>query len=251
MEQVVIKVEGLTKQFHKDVVVNHIDFQIKKGKIYGLVGPNGAGKSTVMKMLGGLIFPTEGEIFFYGESSGQALNAGRRKMSFLIEEPKLNPEWSGRDNLKREQILRDVKDDAFVNELLKLVDLDGVSDKKKVKNYSLGMKQRLGIVMAMLSKPEVLILDEPVNGLDPRGVYEIRVLLQYINREFGTTIILSSHILSELEFLCTDLIFLLKGSVVNTVAMSDMEESLENYYLKYVDCREDKKLEIISAFAGK
>lgn len=249
MEQAVIKVEGLTKQYGKDVVVDHVDFRIEKGKIYGLVGPNGAGKSTVMKMLGGLTFPTDGEIYFYGEASQQALNSGRARMSFMIEEPKLNPDWSGRDNLKREQILRGVTDDAYVDELLRLVDLDQVSSKKKVKSYSLGMKQRLGIVMALLSKPDVLILDEPVNGLDPRGVYEIRMLLQYINKEFGTTIILSSHILSELEYLCTDLIFLLQGKVIKTVAMTEMEDSLENFYLNHVDCREEKKMEVLSTFA--
>lgn len=251
MEEIVIKAEGLTKKYGRDVVVDHIDFQVEKGKIYGLVGPNGAGKSTVMKMLGGLVFPTDGEIFFEGKSTQQALNVGRAKMSFMIEEPKLNPEWTARDNIKREQVLRGLKDDGYINELLKLVDLDGVSNKKKVKSYSLGMKQRLGIVIALLSKPEVLILDEPVNGVDPRGVYEIRTLLQYMNKEFGTTIILSSHILSELEYLCTDFIFLLKGKVIKTVAMTELDESLESFYLNYVDCREEKKIEVLSEYVKR
>lgn len=237
METAVIRVEGLTKEYGKEVVVDHIDFEIEKGKIYGLVGPNGAGKSTIMKMISGLIFPTEGEIFLYGESGEKALDAGRAKMSFMIEEPKLNPDWNWKDNLKREQILRGVTDDIYVNELMRFVDLAEVSKKKKVKYYSLGMKQRLGIVMALLSKPDVLFLDEPVNGLDPRGVVEIRELLVHLNKTFGTTIIISSHILSELEHLCTDLIFLLKGKVVKMITMSDLEEDLESFYLREVDAR--------------
>lgn len=234
---IVIQVEELTKEYRREIVVDHINFSIEKGKIYGLVGPNGAGKSTTMKMLAGLVYPTSGKITMYGKTGENGLDEARQKMSFMIENPKLNPYWNWKDNLERECVLRGIQNKEYIEELMKLVDLEKVSKRKRIKNYSMGMRQRLGIVMALLSKPEVLFLDEPVNGLDPRGVVEIRELLLKLNQEMGTTIVISSHILSELEHLCTDLIFLLNGRMVQSIEVSRLSGSLEEYYLNEVDCR--------------
>ena len=202
MSDIIIKTTELTKQYMKNTVVKSADISIRKGMICGLVGPNGAGKTTIMKMLGGLVLPTEGEIELFGEKSEKGLAHSRSRMSFMIETPYAKQNMTARQNL----------------------------EKLRLKNFSLGMKQRLGIAGAMLTKPELMVLDEPVNGLDPEGIVEIRELLLKLNREEHMTIVISSHILSELSLLCTDYVFIRKGEIVETISAEELNHKCHEFY---------------------
>lgn len=212
MPKAIIEVNQLTKQFKSKTVVQKVDFKIFRGEIFGLIGQNGAGKSTLLKMIGGLIYPTSGEIhFFGGEEEGNQSHFER--MGLLIETAGLYPNYSAYENLKLIAIsygLRDQKE--HINKLLKLVGLDE-SNKTKVKNYSMGMKQRLGIAVALMGNPDVLILDEPINGLDPQGIVEIRKLILDLNKK-GLTIIITSHILEELSKVATKYAILHEGEII-------------------------------------
>ncbi len=212
MPKTIIEVNQLTKQFKSKTVVQKVDFKIFRGEIFGLIGQNGAGKSTLLKMIGGLIYPTSGEIhFFGGEEEGNQSHFER--MGLLIETAGLYPNYSAYENLKLIAIsygLRDQKE--HINKLLKLVGLDE-SNKTKVKNYSMGMKQRLGIAVALMGNPDVLILDEPINGLDPQGIVEIRKLILDLNKK-GLTIIITSHILEELSKVATKYAILHEGEII-------------------------------------
>ncbi len=235
IEQKVIAVEHLTKEYRHGKAVDDVSFEIVKGGIYGLVGPNGAGKTTIMRMIGGLVRPTEGEIYIYGNNGIETMEEGRKQMGFMIEAPYLRKNATAYQNLEKIRIMRQLPDKSVIDEVLKLVGLSDVPKNKKVGKYSLGMKQRLGIACALLSKPSVLILDEPINGLDPEGIIEIRELLLKLNRECGATILISSHILSELAQTCTDYLFINQGKIVKQVTSKMIEEesisNLEEYYL--------------------
>ena len=208
MSEILIDVKELEKQYIKQKAVNNATFQITKGMICGLIGPNGAGKTTIMKMLGGLAIPTGGSISIFGETSEVGLAKARTRMSFMIETPYAKEKMTARENLEIQRIQKGVPNKKRIDEVLEIVNLTDTG-KKPVKNFSLGMRQRLGIANALLTKPEIMVLDEPVNGLDPEGIVEIRELLLRLNREEHITIIISSHILSELSLLCTDYIFII------------------------------------------
>lgn len=225
----IMTVKGLTKQYMKKVVVDNVSFKIREGMICGLVGPNGAGKTTIMKMIGGLVIPTDGELEIYGEKSEAGLAHSRSRISFMIETPYAKKEMTARENLEKLRLQKGIPDKGRIDEVLKLVGLEDTG-KKPVKNFSLGMKQRLGIAGAMMSKPEVMVLDEPVNGLDPEGIVEIRELLLKLNREEHVTILISSHILSELSMLCTDYLFIRNGRLVETISDSELKKRCHEYY---------------------
>lgn len=222
-EQIIVDVEHLDKQYKKQKVVRDAGFQVKQGSICGLIGPNGAGKTTIMKMLGGLVVPTAGTISLYGAGTEEELARARSRMSFMIETPYLKMNLTAKQNLEKQRLQKGVPDKARIDEVLELVGLDGVGN-KRVKEYSLGMRQRLGIANAMLAKPELMILDEPVNGLDPEGIVEIRELLVRLNKEQNITIMISSHILSELSQMCSDYIFIQKGQIIKDIT----DEALKN-----------------------
>lgn len=222
-EQIIVDVEHLDKQYKKQKVVRDAGFQVKQGSICGLIGPNGAGKTTIMKMLGGLVVPTAGTISLYGAGTEEELARARSRMSFMIETPYLKMNLTAKQNLEKQRLQKGVPDKARIDEVLELVGLDGVGN-KRVKEYSLGMRQRLGIANAMLAKPELMILDEPVNGLDPEGIVEIRELLVRLNKEQNITIMISSHILSELSQMCSDYIFIQKGQIIRDIT----DEALKN-----------------------
>lgn len=222
-EQIIVDVEHLDKQYKKQKVVRDAGFQVKQGSICGLIGPNGAGKTTIMKMLGGLVVPTAGTISLYGAGTEEELARARSRMSFMIETPYLKMNLTAKQNLEKQRLQKGVPDKARIDEVLELVGLDGVGN-KRVKEYSLGMRQRLGIANAMLAKPELMILDEPVNGLDPEGIVEIRELLVKLNKEQNITIMISSHILSELSQMCSDYIFIQKGQIIRDIT----DEALKN-----------------------
>lgn len=214
----IIKVDGVTKDYGKAHVLDGMSFTVPKGSIFGLVGRNGAGKTTVMRIISGLQKPTAGKVE-YGFDHKKLGNVGA-----LVELPSIYSNASARENLIYQYINLGLKADDSIDRLLEFVGLADTG-KKKAGKFSLGMRQRLGIAMAMAGNPEVLILDEPINGLDPQGIIMIRDLLVRLNKEKGITIIISSHILSELSKLATDFAFVEKGKVVREVRAESVEDA--------------------------
>ena len=198
MEEFVLQTRGLTKRFGRKTVVNNLNLNIKKGDIYGFIGPNGAGKTTVMKVILGLLFANSGEVSLFGEPQNIR---NLKRVGSLIEAPGLYGNCTAYENMKRFSILGGGTDKE-IHELLELVGLKEATY-KKAKTFSLGMKQRLGIAIALLGNPEFLILDEPVNGLDPMGMKDVRDIILRINKEKGVTFFISSHLLGELEKIST------------------------------------------------
>lgn len=230
----VIEVKNLSKQYNKQLAVNDVSFSIKRGSIVGLVGPNGAGKTTIMKMLGGLIFPTEGEIEIFGAKDEDGLCKARERMCFMIETPYAKQDMSASDNMEKLRLQKGIPGKERCEEALRIVGLE-TAGKKPVKNFSLGMRQRLGLGMALLSHPEIMVLDEPVNGLDPQGIVEIRNLLLKLNREEHITILISSHLLSELGIICTDYLFINKGTLLKSISADELETECRQYLHVHTD----------------
>ena len=231
MAENIVEVQDLTKQYGKQLALDHVSFTIKKGSIVGLIGPNGAGKTTIMKTMGGLIFPTSGRLKMYGATDEKGLNLARTKMSFMIETPYEKEKMTARENLEKQRLQKGIPDKGRIDEVLKIVNLEHTG-KKIVKNFSLGMRQRLGLANALLGKPELMVLDEPINGLDPEGIVEIRELLLKLNREENITIVISSHILSELALMCTDYIFIHHGVILRELTSEELKyECSESYHI--------------------
>ncbi|HEP3872224.1 TPA: lantibiotic protection ABC transporter ATP-binding protein [Streptococcus pyogenes] len=203
-----LKIQNLKKSYGKRTILNNVNMNIPKGKVYALIGPNGAGKSTIMKILTGLVSKTSGSIIFEGrEWSRRDL----RKIGSIIEEPPLYKNLSAYDNMKVVTTMLGVSESAILP-LLNKVGLGNI-DKKPVKQFSLGMKQRLGIAISLINSPKLLILDEPTNGLDPIGIQELREIIESFKSE-GMTIMISSHILSEVEHLADFIGFIYEGKIV-------------------------------------
>lgn len=222
-----IQLKNVTKRYRGVPVLQNCNLNFEKGKIYGLVGKNGAGKTTMMRMVAGLSIPSEGKIEKASEYIGM-----------LIEAPALNGSMTAKENLRFYRILCEPERIAFSDEeLLKLVGLDNV-EKKRVKDFSLGMRQRLGIAVALLGSPDFLMLDEPVNGLDPIGVIEIRNLVKSLNQKYAMTILISSHNLAELYQTATDYIIIDNGIVKKEIAQEQLEQenngNLEEYFLSVI-----------------
>ena len=230
----VLKVNALTKSYKEHQVLRGVDMEIPRGSVYGLVGRNGAGKTTLIRLICGLQKQDGGSYELFNEKeNSQAVVALRRKTGAVVEAPSLYQELTAEENLKSQYKVLGRKDLETIPELLKLVDLEHTG-KKKVKNFSLGMKQRLGIAIALAGESEFLILDEPTNGLDPQGMIEMRELLKKLNREEGITLVISSHILSELSRLATHYGFLEDGKIVRQVSAEEVGEDLEAYYMDIV-----------------
>jgi lantibiotic transport system ATP-binding protein len=196
-----VKTRGLTKQFEEQVSVDHLNLEIKRGQIFGFLGPNGAGKTTTIRMLLGLMKPTDGEVEIFGQKFSNNRLEILKKVGALVEAPSYYRNLTGYENLKLSSKILNVPEER-ITEVLGIVGLTQAAN-KKVKQYSLGMKQRLGIALALLGSPELLILDEPTNGLDPNGIHEIRQLIKRMPTEFGITVIISSHNLAEIEMVAT------------------------------------------------
>lgn len=222
----VITMTNITKRFKKAEVVKNFSLDVKNGSITGLIGPNGAGKTTIMKILAGLMFQTSGELSFYGSRDDLDLN--RRRMSFMIEAPIVDYNMTAYENLNYVRYVRGYPDKKRIDEVLDIVDLKDTGRKKALK-FSLGMRQRLGIAMALLTKPEVLVLDEPVNGLDPEGIVEVRHILQKLSEDQGVTILISSHLLSELSELCTDFSIINKGQLVENLSLEELHDRCRSH----------------------
>lgn len=231
MVDYIIETRNLTKRFGKQTAVNSLDMKIEKGKIYGLLGKNGAGKTTTMCMLLNLSKPTNGEIFFFGKHYKQDPYEVYSKIGSIIETPGFYENLSAFDNLKVFAKLRGDYNKEDIEKALEIVSLTHAKD-KKFKNFSLGMKQRLGIAAAIMHNPEILILDEPINGLDPMGIKEIRKLLKDLSEVYGTTILISSHILSEIEAIADVIGVMDGGLLIEEVSMNQLHEKL-NKHVKF------------------
>ena len=242
-EQIVIDVKNLTKQYRKQVAVNQASFQIKKGSICGLIGPNGAGKTTIMKMLGGLVIPTAGEMSIFQSKTIQEQAKARERMSFMIETPYAKQELTAQENLEKQRLQKGIPNRERIREVLELVGLSEVGN-KKIKEFSLGMKQRFGIANALMGKPEIMVMDEPINGLDPEGIVEIRELLMKVNREEDITVLISSHILSELSLMCDDYLFIHHGEMIKHLTGQELMDECRNYLHIHTD-RDELALAIL------
>lgn len=220
--ETVLEINNLTKKYGKQYALNDVSFKVKKGAIVGLVGKNGAGKTTLMRLVTGLQNPTSGSYTIMGVSSSDSkISKQRRKCGALIEKPGIYFDLTAKQNMKIHFMNLGIPDYSQIDKILCDVGLDGTS-KKLAGSFSLGMKQRLGIALALAGNPDILILDEPINGLDPQGIVEIREILLNLNKNRGTTILISSHILGELEHLATDYVFINKGEVVQQITTEEL-----------------------------
>ncbi len=223
MVETVLKTKNITKKYNSHIAVNNVNIDVKQGDIYGLVGKNGAGKTTLLRTISGLIMPSNGEIEMFHETSKDGLNKARKRTGCIIETPSFFPYLSARKNLEYYRIQKGIVEKSCVDDALKAVGLEDTG-RKKFKNFSLGMKQRLGLAFAIMGSPDLLILDEPINGLDPTGIVEFRELLLKLNRERNITIIISSHILGELSQIATVYGFIHKGELVEQISSKELEE---------------------------
>ena len=232
----VIVTQNLTKMYGDKAAVSSMDMHVKQGDIYGFIGRNGSGKSTTLKMLCGLAFPTQGSIRVFGQSLSQ--ESVRKRIGVLIESPGLEGGRSAYENMYLKASLMGIVDpDKEIRELLTLTGLNP-DNKKLVKRYSMGMKQRLGIAMALLGGPDLLILDEPINGLDPEGMNQLRSLLVDLNQKKGVTILVSSHILGELSKMATRYGIIKDGCLVKEISKEELSAECKDYlYLKTSDSK--------------
>lgn len=212
MSEMIIQTEGLTKKYRGRAAVDHLDLDIAKGDIYGFLGPNGAGKTTTIRMLLGLIGPTEGTIRIFGRELHKDKLAILRRIGSLVESPSYYGHLSAIDNLEAIRLILQVPK-SRIDEVLDIVSLSSEA-RRPVKGFSLGMKQRLGIAASLLSNPELLILDEPTNGLDPSGIHEIRELIKSMPKRYGITVLVSSHLLGEMELMASKVGIIREGRMV-------------------------------------
>ena len=234
MKKVVLKTYNITKKYGEQLAVDNVNMTIKKGDIYGFIGQNGAGKTTLIRLITGLIQKSGGEIELLGANEENELNKARTMVGSLIESPSLYTNMTARENLEVSRLVRNIPGKKCIDEVLELVGLKDV-EKKKVKNFSLGMRQRLGIANALMGNPKLLILDEPINGLDPMGIVEIRELLKKINKEKDMTILISSHILSELSELATTYGIISNGKLIEEITAKQLSEKCRQYIDLKVD----------------
>ena len=236
-----------TKRSGTQTAVDNATFSLERGRIYGFVGENGAGKTTCIRMMCGLSEPDEGKIELFGtkccNGDAKTIAALRRKIGSLVEQPVLNPFVTARENLIERYILFGTYSGSLDSHITEILERTGLGDtgKKKVRDFSLGMRQRLGIALALITNPELLILDEPMNGLDPMGMISIRHLIQSLCRDDGITVLISSHILSELEELATDYIFISHGKILKTARTEEVcvkGKSLEDFYMEILGVTE-------------
>ena len=222
MTDIVLETRGLSKRYGAHLAVDRAELTVERGQIYGLVGRNGAGKTTIIRMVTGQTVPTAGEVLLFGAGGreGQKLRA---RTGVMVETPSFYPYLTARQNLEYYRIQRGIPGRGTVDEVLEETDLADTG-KKAFKNFSLGMKQRLGLALALMNRPDFLLLDEPINGLDPEGIVEFRNLLLRLNRERQTTILISSHILSELANLATCYGFIDNGVMLEQISAQALEE---------------------------
>jgi len=229
----VLKTQNLTKRYGNTAAVDNVSLTVEKGDIFGLIGQNGAGKTTLMRLVASLAYPDDGSIELFGQTSGAGLNAARTRMGCIVEMPALYPNLTAAQNLEYYRIQRGIPDKAVVQKSLELVSLTDTG-KKKFKNFSLGMKQRLGLALSVLNSPDFIMLDEPINGLDPMGIIEMRDLMKRFNEQ-GITILISSHILSELSQVATKYAVIHQGRLVKSLTQEQLREECKRALAVTVD----------------
>lgn len=233
----VVETHDLTKKYGGRAVVDRVNMHIPEGSIYGFVGENGSGKTTIMRLLTGIASPSEGNFEMFGvKNTDSKIYAKRKEISAIVETVSMVPTMTALDNIKFQELYLGVKlTPERRHELLKIVHLDEVG-KKKVKNFSLGMRQRMGIALALLNDPKFMLLDEPMNGLDPQGIAELRELLIDLNRNHGITILISSHILSELEKIATTYGFISHGKLIEELTVEELQDKCrKSVTIKFAD----------------
>ncbi|MBR6995729.1 MAG: ATP-binding cassette domain-containing protein [Ruminococcus sp.] len=220
----ILQTQKLCKKYGNFKALNDLTINVPKGSIYGMVGRNGAGKTTLIRVVTGLNNPTSGEFSLFGiKNNDSKLLQTRRKIGAVVETPSLHPEMSAKDNLIQQTKALGISDEKL-DDILKLVGLANTG-KKKAKNFSLGMRQRLGIAFSLVGDPEFLVLDEPINGLDPQGIIEVREMIMRLNQEKGITILISSHILDELARLATHYGFIDRGHVIKEMSAEELDKA--------------------------
>lgn len=226
--ELLVQTNNLTKCYGQHKAVNNVNLSVKKGEIYGLIGRNGAGKTTVLRLISGLANPTEGEVCLFGHNSHDTAYM-QNQVGILIENPGIYPNMSAGENVKLKCLAKGISSKGYIAELLESVGLRA-ADKKKVKHFSVGMKQRLGIALALVGNPELVLLDEPINGLDPQGMAEIREIIAKLNKDRCITFIISSHILGELSKIATCYGIIEKGELKKQIMKAELTEDLEEYF---------------------
>lgn len=242
--ETILSIQNLTKNYGKLIAVNNLSFEIKKGRVYGILGPNGSGKSTTLGIILNVVNKTSGNFSWFKGSMNthQAL----KKVGAIIERPNFYPFMTAKQNLKLVSKIKEISDSKIEEKLEQVNLLDRKND--KFKTFSLGMKQRLAIASALLNNPEILILDEPTNGLDPQGIHEIRSIIKDIASK-GTTILLASHLLDEVEKVCSHVVVIRKGLKLYSGPVEEMTTSYGTLELK-IDSNSDKMKEILSNYTG-
>lgn len=230
MTKEIVAVKKLSKSYGKEKVLNNVNMTVNQGDIYGFVGQNGSGKTTTLKIILSLISADSGEVALFGNYSEETLRNLRERIGAIVENPAFYPYLSGEDNLNYYGKFKGISDKNQIQEVLKDVGLEKAG-KKKFKNYSLGMKQRLGLGLAILNHPDILILDEPLNGLDPQGIVEFRQTLLNLNKKLGVTIIISSHILDELAHIATCYGFIHHGTILEEISAEELRQKSQKYIL--------------------
>ncbi|ENQ3108556.1 ABC transporter ATP-binding protein [Bacillus cereus] len=234
MNEFVLKTRNLSKKYQGDFAIKDVNLTVRKGEIYGFIGQNGAGKSTFLRLATGLSFPTNGTVELFGISDQKEMTKALKRVGAIIESPALYPQMTAFQNLEVHRLQKGIPGKECIKKTLELVGLQHTG-KKKTKNFSLGMKQRLGLAIALLGEPEFLILDEPTNGLDPTGIIELRELLKRLNKEKGLTILISSHILNELHQLATHYGIIHKGKLLEQLSSREMIDKCRKYIHIKVD----------------
>lgn len=235
--EAVIQIHQVSKIFKGTETITNVNMKVSRGEIYGFLGPNGAGKTTIMKMILNLVKPSSGEIQVFDQLVLPTSVQYLKRIGSIIEYPVFYDRLTAEANLEFHCRFMGYRDKSAIKEALKIVGLDGVGD-KKIHEFSLGMKQRLGIARAIVTRPEILILDEPINGLDPIGIKEMRELLLFLKEKYGTTILISSHIVSEIESVADTIGIIHQGELLKEVKMEDIRRqhagSLEEYFINLI-----------------
>ena len=225
----ILRTIGVSKKYHSKMVLNKVNMNIARGDIYGFVGENGSGKTTIIRIITGLISASEGEIELFGiPSHATNIEAARKKVGAIVESPSIYRNMTARENLEMQAMILGIKDSEKIEQTLSDVGLLYLlEDKKKAKNFSLGMRQRLGIAMALLGDPEFIILDEPMNGLDPAGIVEVRELILRLNRERNITFLISSHILTELSLVANKYGIISRGTLIKEIYADELNNEIQ------------------------
>lgn len=244
MGNAVLEIKNLSKRYNSQWALKNINMRLEKGRIYGLIGKNGAGKTTLMRMVTGLSFPTNGTVTLFGKDRNSNMDEAGRRIGALIEYPALNGSMTAKENLHFQCLMKGIPNFEIEDEMLELTGLKNTG-RKKTRNFSLGMKQRLGIASVLLGSPELLLLDEPINALDPSGVIEIRNLLKRLREFENKTILVSSHNLPELYQTATDYIIIHNGEIKEILTHEELEEHCKSYVS--IKCTDINQLAMVLA----